>query len=568
MRKKRSWKVLINCQMVVILVCMVVSVVWMLNNYNHEIRDTYQKENTYEASTWCSITTTRLNAIRDHLHEVMLLIYTNNAELGSDAPPMDFILRRKCITSMNDKLASGSDMTFVFVKDTAGDMLLFSAEDSNSTTDIIHAKSWIRSMAMETTTSGNRQWDVVTIEGKDYFSKTFSLGRYLVGALSDVQQYYDAGDIHVLGDSMSFLLHHDGSLKYVGGENWISEVWIDGNLITEQQIWRSEAPLSIADSELILLVRQDTLWGMASSSAIFLLIISVVAIVLFLALMLHMNRSIAKPVDALLEATENVSRGNIEYRITGETDSLEFDALYQSFNDMMEQIRNLKIEAYDQQIQKKQDELTMMRAQIRPHFYLNAITTVSNMTYQDRAGEIREYLKALAKYIRYMMNFQERMVPLYTELEQIQSYLQMQKIRFPNSVDAYVGCSSQVRDTEIPTLLVFTIVENSFKHAMDLYAPLKLLIHCESFRSENFSGCRIIVEDNGKGFPQGVLDAYGPGKGIPEAKDHIGLTNVSRTLQLVFHREDLLRLSNPPSGGARVEIFIPIQEEKNETSDL
>lgn len=566
--KKRSWRVLISCQMALILICMLISVVWTVNNYNHQIRETYQRENQHAASTWCSLATTRLNAMRDHLYELMLLIYSNNAELGPGTPQMDFELRRKCITSMNDKQSSGGDITFLYIKDTESDLLLFSAVNGRATSEINQAKAWVRAEQMELTSTGNRKWNVVSVGDFDYFSKSFSLGRYIVGALSDLMRYDSSVDIHILGDAVSMLVESEDGLHYVGGENWIDEIWADGVIQTENNMWLTTAPVEIADCSLILVVQQQSVWKALSSSVVVLVATGVIGIVLFLFLMLRTNRSIARPTNELLTATQQIQRGNLEYRITQEADSAEFDALFQNFNAMVAQIQNLRIDAYDRQIRQKQDELSMMRAQIRPHFYLNAITTVSNMTYQDRAEDIREYLKALAKYMRYMMNFQERTIPIHTELEQIQSYLQMQKIRFPNSVDAFVGCSSQVRDVEIPFLLIFTVVENSFKHAMSLYAPLKLLVHCESVQTDSFRGCRIIVEDNGNGFPEEVLNSYGSGKSVPEAKDHIGLSNVIRTLQLLYHREDLLRLSNPPSGGARVEIFIPVQEEDHEVTDL
>ena len=78
----------------------------------------------------------------------------------------------------------------------------------------------------------------------------------------------------------------------------------------------------------------------------------------------------------------------------------------------------------------------------------------------------------------------------------------------------------------------------------------------------------IAVEDNGEGFPQDVLDKFGNYDNIPPAKDHIGLSNVFRTLALTYDRTDLIRLSNTDRG-ARVIICIPDREEKkNETADL
>lgn len=564
--KKRSWRTLITGQMVIALACMIMSVFWMVSNYNQQIRQTYQRENQRAAATWCSLTTTRLGAARNHLYEVMLQIYTNNAELSPRTPIMDFALRRKLLTSMSDKQATSNELTYLYIKDTESDMLLFSAVNVRPAVEINTVKEWVRGEKMQLTTTGNRQWDVVNIGENAYFSKAFALGRYIVGCVSDLTLYGSAQDMHILGNAFSMNLEREQDSFFVGGAR--------AENISNKRAWTVMSPLELVDADFVLTVQQDSLGNLVSFSVLFLLFAGITEIGLLVVLMLQMKRSISNPTNVLLNATHRIHGGDLDYRIAEEADSTEFDTLYRSFNAMVEQIQNLRIESYDQRIRQKQDELSMMRAQLRPHFYLNSITTVSNMTYQDRDEDIREYLKALAKYMRYMMNYQERTSPLHVELEHVQSYLQMQKIRFPDSVDAFVGCSSQVRDVEIPVFLVFTVVENAFKHAMSLYSPLKMLILCESFQTETFHGCRIIVEDNGKGFSQAVLEAYGPGKGIPEAKDHIGLSNISRTLQLTYHREDLLRLSNAPSGGARVEIMIPVEEvpmkkeENHEAADL
>ena len=142
--------------------------------------------------------------------------------------------------------------------------------------------------------------------------------------------------------------------------------------------------------------------------------------------------------------------GNEDYRIAEKANSQEFADLFNSFNEMADSLKKMRIEAYDRQLREQRDELKMLRAQLRPHFYLNAITTVSNMTYQNRNEDIRKYLAALAKYMRYMLNIQNKWVRIAEEIEQVKSYLEMQKIKFPGSVDAYIGCADSVADTRVP----------------------------------------------------------------------------------------------------------------------
>jgi two-component system sensor histidine kinase YesM len=164
------------------------------------------------------------------------------------------------------------------------------------------------------------------------------------------------------------------------------------------------------------------------------------------------------------------------------------------------------------------------------------------------------------------MNLKDKTVTLGQELDHISNYLEMQKIRFPNSVDFFILCPDYLRNRDIPYLLMFTLVENTIKHAMDLYSTLELLIQCEEYETENFKGIRLVVEDNGPGFTKEVMETYLDPNRIPKLKEHIGLSNVIRTLQLTYHRSDLLRLSNSITGGAHVELLIPDEETEEQVS--
>ena len=209
-------------------------------------------------------------------------------------------------------------------------------------------------------------------------------------------------------------------------------------------------------------------------------------------------------------------------------------------------------------------ELRQLRAQLRPHFYLNAIMTINSMTYQDRNADIREFLSCLSDHMRYMFRITTGMVRLEDELKHVENYVDMQEIKFPSSVLLMTECPPELSRMEIPHLILYTVVENALKHAMDLSERLVLLIHCELLETEEFVGYRVVIEDNGPGFSQETIQLYN-GEAIlqDDGGRHIGLSNVKRSLQLQYKRKDLLILSNTAPKGARIEIRIP-QERKDE----
>ena len=139
----------------------------------------------------------------------------------------------------------------------------------------------------------------------------------------------------------------------------------------------------------------------------------------------------------------------------------------------------------------------------------------------------------------------------------------MQQLRFPESVKFTADCDPETKDSPIPFLILYTLVENSIKHAMTLYETLHITVRSRRIDTPDFQGICLTEEDNGGGFPAELLEKLGRGEtGELNTKEHLGLSNVRYTLNLVYRRDDLLRISNREDGGARVELWIPDEEAK------
>lgn len=568
----RSWRKTLTGLLAFLLVMLLGFLVWTNVSYYQWTASNIQQQNTHTAELWESSVELRLDMLYEHLHELLLTVY-NNTELGEGTPMMQYTAQKKCLDMIADKLRVSRDADCFYLKDTESTLQLFSAGsgiDNNAKTQL---KGYFYTTEFDTPVGlSDQSWSVRSVGGELYFVKTVRLGKYLVGTASQLEKYDILESYSVVGAAPACYLTVEGQTHLIAGtpETPLPQPG-------QAEKGRAGQPLVAAaafekcGAQVLLAVRQE-LFQHGNTGAALLVGASLLCVLLFGLLLVVMQRMIVHPTSVILAANQALSGGNTAYRITEKVNSQEFADLFHSFNEMADNLQKMRIEAYDRQLREQKDELKMLRAQLRPHFYLNAITTVSNMTYQNRNEEIRRYLAALAKYMRYMLNNQKKWVRIAEEVEQIKSYLEMQKIKFPGSVDAYVGCSEAVADTQVPYLLLFTAVENSFKHAMDLYEPLWLVVQCERYQTADFCGCRMIVEDNGKGFPPEVLDLFSPRPpraGEPQpppAKDHFGLTNISRTLQLIYRRNDLLRLSNAKTGGAHVEIWIP--EDDHETADL
>lgn len=546
-----------------------------------QLQVNYEKELQCSTELWFHQLDDNLSSVRGHIHELGALVSDKAAPRNIDVQmPPDVV--RQCVDMMKNKTSICMVMTAMFVKDEANGTMLFIAADrltGKQTAHILALKQFLSENELPCQSLNSNLWTVEDINGEVYFLRAIRLGKYVVGALSPLADYTVDKFLPPRENSYVLMLDTRERVLDVVGKAWGR----DAAAVTESGIqWKPGSEnrgrnLAVSVQEIphvngmAALAAPQESWNAAlPMSSMLIMGTGLVCILLLLLLSLITRRLISRPINAMMTGVQAVSDGNLDCRVPeNHWGSQEFNALTSNFNQMVSQVQRLRIEAYEQSLQRQHDELIMLRAQIQPHTFLNALNTVSNMTYKQDGAVIRRYLMELSKNIRYMLSTNKKIVFLRDELGQVNSFLEMQNITFPGSVHCETTCPPELTETRIPYLLLYTVVGNTIKHAMDLYNTLEVKIICQPYEKDGLRACRITVQDNGRGFPPETLRAFAPGGEIPEAKTHLGLTNARRTLELLYARNDLLRLRNLESGGACVELLIPQEkEERHEVADL
>lgn len=538
---------------------------WTSYNFSYQLRRTVLEENSRSAQMWANFIESRTDTVYEHIHELLVTLY-NNTELKADTPVMSAQTKVKIVDMMDDKLLVSDYADAFFVFDTQNDFFLFSAKNSISGTDTIAVKNFIHeNSTLQATPFGDKSWQVIRVNGRLYFSKGVQLGKYIVGAVSSCSYYGIEQNFSVLGTDLSCQLLIGDTFFDIGGGP-VAGRWEEASDIREGYhggLATVTAPVSAVNGTAVLSVRPEKF---TSSSLLYILLVanSALCVVLAVILLSVLRRKVARPTRTLIHANQELASGNTDFRLRKEdAGSQEYEALYDSFNTMADQIVDLRIQAYDLKLREEQNKLTMLRAQVKPHSFLNAVTTISNMTYINRPEEIRSYIASFAKFIRYMLKVTSPWTTLAEELDHIRNYLKMQQIRAPEGIHCTIDCQEDIGTARIPFLMLYTLVENSIKHAMTLYEPMELKLTCRHVRTPGFTGLILTEEDSGAGFPPEVIEQLLSAD--PDSiytKEHLGLTNVRYTLNLIYRRSDLLRISNRERGGARVEILIPEEEVK------
>lgn len=116
---------------------------------------------------------------------------------------------------------------------------------------------------------------------------------------------------------------------------------------------------------------------------------------------------------------------------------------------------------------KLKAELSLLKAQINPHFFFNSLNNLYGMILHNRNQQATETILKLSDLMRYVLeSSQEEMVSLNAETKFLQNYLALEKIRISQEIDIQFEISLSNTTTEIPPLLFISLVENVFKHAV------------------------------------------------------------------------------------------------------
>lgn len=293
-------------------------------------------------------------------------------------------------------------------------------------------------------------------------------------------------------------------------------------------------------------------------NAIFILAVIALLCVFGLYFMGTERKQIIQPMQGMIQDMERIRGGDYELRVEERGDNQEFSLLSRTFNQMMDEIVNLKIRFYEKQLALSDAEQKYIRLQIRPHFFLNAMTTIAGLSAKKKNAEIEKYINALSKNIRYMFSSGLHTVSVKEELHHVENYFEMQEMRYAGCIFYFIEMPEELEDWQIPQMLIHTLIENEYKYGISQGHSLMVLIKASVAVYDGEDMLLIEIEDDGRGYPEEVLTAINQDRAQQkEDGTRVGLWSVKRLLELMYDRKNLFLISNVEPHGALNQIYIP-----------
>ncbi|PRR70775.1 cache domain-containing sensor histidine kinase [Clostridium thermopalmarium] len=254
-----------------------------------------------------------------------------------------------------------------------------------------------------------------------------------------------------------------------------------------------------------------------------------------------LSKSISDPVNNLSKLMHEVEKGNrdVSFDLVQED---EIGQLGKSFNNMIKEINRLIEEVYMKQYLLKEAEFKALKAQVNPHFLYNALESIKWMAKLGEKDNVVLMVTALGKFLRYSISNKGDIVTVREDIEQINNYLTIQKIRYGDKINVEIDIEENLYDKEIIKLLLQPLVENAIVHGLEPKRD-KGNLYIKGYIQDDDLCFEII--DDGVGIGNSVIKGEG-----------IGISNVNRRIKLHYGEDYGVVIENK-QGFTIVKVSVP-----------
>ena len=230
----------------------------------------------------------------------------------------------------------------------------------------------------------------------------------------------------------------------------------------------------------------------------------------------------------------------------------EVGRLYRHFFRMAEDYKKLMDAYYENEMMMREMEFSWLQKQIQPHLLYNTLSAVSWMAYSNKDVETAHMVEVLGRMMRTITDQKEAMISVDKDLQIVEDYVTIQKLRFGSRLQVSIEISQETRKRLIPKISIQPLVENSVIHGLD-----EMIADCviRIFERDCEDVTEIVVEDNGPGFEWDMAESREQQNGASGGSG-IALCNISRRLQYAFPGKSGLEFRRI-DGGMQVCIRIP-----------
>lgn len=229
---------------------------------------------------------------------------------------------------------------------------------------------------------------------------------------------------------------------------------------------------------------------------------------------------------------------------------------FRRYHEREAEAHKLAAQAHKLEAQLVRAQLQTLQMQLHPHFLFNTLNTISELIHRDPRAADRMVAR-LGDLLRLALDTQgTQEVPLKQELEFLEKYLDIERMRFHDRLTIKLDVDPQSLDARLPNMILQPLVENAIKHGI-ARKPGAGTIDIKIERQDG--NLRVRIRDDGTGLPAEWRTTG--------AREGIGLRNTRQRLEQLYDGGHRFELHDVEGGGVEVEMTIPYRVMSSRTQD-
>ncbi|MDD3337479.1 MAG: sensor histidine kinase [Lachnospiraceae bacterium] len=275
------------------------------------------------------------------------------------------------------------------------------------------------------------------------------------------------------------------------------------------------------------------------------------------------SKSVTNPLYELIGVMRKIESGENEGKPRfAVADQGEMAVLGQEFNTLMDKLDESAEQIYQEQRQRRHNEVKLLQAQIVPHFLYNTMGMISSLIKLDKPERAQAAIQNLVSFYRLSLSAGAETVSLRDEMELTHNYLVLQQMRYIEYVEFTIDYDEAAADYEIPKLTIQPLVENVFHHGLRPNGE-KCRVIIRAIWEEEVQELIITVWDNGMGISPKRLEkirtSLCTGSSLTRS---FGVLNVNQRLKLLCGDSFYMEMDSEEGKWTRCTLHLPRKEKE------
>lgn len=275
------------------------------------------------------------------------------------------------------------------------------------------------------------------------------------------------------------------------------------------------------------------------------------------------GKSITDPIDALAARVAEIGRGELTPKPPVQAEDPKLLVLSTGIEEMAVRLdRQIELNRQEQ-IRLRGIELSLIQAQINPHFLYNTLDAIVWLIETGKNEQAEEMVTSLSTYFRSFLSNGRDIVTMTQEEQHIRSYLEIQQVRYKDILDYDIQIDPAIAGCLIPKMTLQPLVENAIYYGIKPKRGKGAITVTGRLAGDTVT---VRVADTGAGMEHGELERLRSQLENDEAKG-FGLISAYKRLQLMYGRDCRFTIESSPGAGTSITITFPLRLEESHENE-